>query len=66
LKTAPTKEQALRQVSTLFEQDEALSNTLAFALLIHNLQSRQVYPRLGLEPPAMLDLQILACCSTAS
>jgi hypothetical protein len=31
LKTAPTKEHALRQMSTLFDQDEALANTLASA-----------------------------------
>jgi hypothetical protein len=28
LKIAPTKEHALRQIRTLFERDEALSNTL--------------------------------------
>jgi hypothetical protein len=56
LKTASTKEQALHQMSTLFEQDEALSNTLASALLIHSLESRQVYPLLELEPPAMVDM----------
>jgi hypothetical protein len=40
-------------MSALFEQDEALSNTLAVALLIHTLESRQVYPLLGLEPPVI-------------
>ena len=34
LKTAPTKEEAIRQMSALFDQDEALANTLASALLI--------------------------------
>ena len=28
LKTAPTKEQALQQMSTLFDQDEALASAL--------------------------------------
>ncbi len=66
LKTASSKEHALSQMSALFEQDEALANTLASALLIHTLESRQVYPLLGLEPPTMVDMQILAYFSAAS
>ena len=53
-------------MKTRFKQDEALSNTLASALLIHTLESRQVSPLLGLEPPAMADLQILAYFRAAS
>lgn len=66
LKTASTKEEALRQMSTLFDQDEALANTLASALLIHALENNVVYPLLGLKPPDMIDMQILACFSAAS
>ena len=55
LKAAPTKKHALSQMSTLFEQDEALAKTLASALLIHTLESRQVYPLLGLELSAMVE-----------
>jgi hypothetical protein len=53
-------------MSALFEQDEALAKTLASALLIHTLESRQIYPSLGLEPPPMVDMQILAYFSAAS
>jgi hypothetical protein len=53
-------------MSTLFEQDEALANTLVSALLIHTLERQEIYPLLGLEPPAMVDLQILAYFSAAS
>jgi hypothetical protein len=53
-------------MSTLFEQDEGLANTLASALLIHYLESRQFYPLLGLKSPEMVDLQILASFSAAS
>ena len=53
-------------MKTRFLQDEVLSNTLASVLLIHTLESRQVYPLLRLEPPAMADLQILAYFSAAS
>jgi hypothetical protein len=66
LKTASTKEQALRQMSALFGQDEAVSNTQVSSLLIHTLESRQVYPLLGLKPPEMVDMQILAYFSAAS
>jgi hypothetical protein len=53
-------------MSTLFEQDEALSNIQASALLIRTLESRPVSPLLGLEPPAMTDLQMLAYFRAAS
>jgi hypothetical protein len=66
LKTAPTKEHALRQMSTLFDQDEALAKTLVSALLIHALERNEVYPLLGLKPPEMIDMQILASFSVAS
>ena len=66
LKTAPSKEQAVDQMSTLFDADEALGNTLAYALLIHTLERQNVYPLLGLEQPSMIDVQILACFSAAS
>ena len=66
LKTAPSKEQAVNQMNALFDTDEALANTLAYALLIHTLERQNVYPLLGLEPPSMIDLQILACFSAAS
>jgi hypothetical protein len=65
LKTVPTKEQALHQMSAFFEQDEALAKTLASTLLIHTQESRQIYPLLGLEPPSMVDMQILAYLSAA-
>ncbi len=66
LKTAPSKEQAVRQMSALFDADEALGNTLVYALLIHTLERQNVYPLLGLEQPSMIDVQILACFSAAS
>jgi len=66
LKTAPSKEQAVNQMNALFDADEALANTLAYALLIHTLERQNVYPLLGLEPLPMIDVQILACFSAAS
>lgn len=66
LKAAPTKEHALRQMSTLFDQDEALANTLVSALIIHALERNEVYPLLGLNPPELIDMQILAYFSAAS
>jgi hypothetical protein len=66
LKAAPTKEHALRQMSALFDQDEALANTLVSALIIHALERNEVYPLLGLNPPELIDMQILAYFSAAS
>ena len=66
LQTALTKEKALRQMSTLFEQEEALANTLVSALLIHTLERQEIYWLLGLEPLPMVDLQILAYFSAAT
>ena|ERR1051326_4474462 len=66
LKTAPTKEEAIRQMNALFDQDEALAKTLVTALLIHALERNEVYPLLGVEPLDMVDLQILAYFSTAT
>ena len=59
LKTAPSKEQAVNQMNALFDTDEALANTLAYALLIDTLKPQNVYPLLGVDLPSMIDMRFL-------